>query len=55
MENNFETNYKIGDWFTFGYISKTIVKVRKDKYGFNEYLLDNEQWVTGRYITFCSD
>jgi len=55
LENNFDTNYKIGDWFTFGYIMRTIKDIRKDKDEFNEYLLDNNQWVTGRYITFCSD
>ena len=55
MDDNFETNYKIGDWFTFGYIIKTIKDIRKDKDGFNEYLLNDEQWVTGSHITFCSD
>ena len=55
MNNNFETNYKVGYWFTFGYIGKSIKNIRKDKDGFNEYLLDDSQWVTGRYITFCSD
>jgi len=55
MENNFETNYRIGEWFTFGYVLKTIENIRKDKNGHNEYLLDNGNWVTGKYITFNSD
>ena len=55
MENNFDTDYPVGHWFTTGYIVKTIKDIRKDKDGFNEYLLDDSQWVTGRYITFCSD
>lgn len=55
MENNFETNYLIGDWFTFGYIKKIIKDIRKDENGYNEYLLNDNKWVTGRYVTFCSD
>ena len=55
LGNNFDTNYKIGDWFTFGYIGKTIKDIHKDKDGYNEYLLDDGNWVTGRYIAFCSD
>ena len=53
--NNFETNYPVGHWFTVGYIIKTIKDIRKDDNGFNEYLLSDNDWVTGRYITFCSD
>jgi len=52
LENNFETNYRIGDWFTFGYIGKTIKDIRIDKDRFNEYLLDDGQWVTGRIYYF---
>jgi len=55
LRNNFNTNYIIRHWFTVCYIIKTIKDIRKDKDGFNEYLLNDGQWVTGRYITFCSD
>jgi len=44
LGNNFETNYPIGYWFTFGYIVKTIVDIRKDENGYNKYLLNDDQW-----------
>lgn len=53
--DNFETDYHIGDQFTIGYILKTIVKIRKDKDGFNEYLLNDGEWTSGRNIVFLSD
>lgn len=54
MIKRIETNYPIGYWFTRGYISKIVVEIRKDNFGFNEYLLDDGKWVDGWYIT-CSD
>lgn len=55
LNNNFETNFKIDDWFTFGYVTKAIKDIRKDTDGFNEYLLNDGRWVTGKYIVTCSD
>lgn len=53
--NNFQTDYPIGYWFTDNYIEKTIKDIRKDKDGFNEYLLNDDRWVSGKWITFCCD
>ncbi len=55
MIGNIDTDYKIGDVFTFGYQPREIIDIRKDKNGYNEYLLSNGEWYNGWQMTTWSD
>lgn len=55
---NIETNYINGAWFTVCGQIFTIMDIRRDINGLNEYLLydgEDANWVTGIFIKRCEE
>lgn len=50
-----ETDFKIGDVFTFGYVPLTIKAIGTDEDGTNKYLMSDGRWRSGFNLVTHSD